>query len=50
MFIPSLQTNILELKTQDYRSSGSICWGHTDKDIGGSGSSNLDLPYDPLID
>jgi hypothetical protein len=45
-----MQTNILELKTQDYRSSGNHLLGHTDKDIGRSGSSNLDLPYDPLID
>ena len=44
MFMPSLQTNILELKTRDYR---NICWGCTDEGIGKSGSSNLDLPRDP---
>lgn len=44
MFMPSLQTNILELKMWDYR---SICWDHTDEGIGRSGSSNLDLPCDP---
>ena len=47
MFMPSLQTNILELKTQDYSSSGIICWSHTDKDIWRSEPSNLDLPCYP---
>jgi hypothetical protein len=44
MFMPSLQANVLELKMQDYR---SIWWGHSDKGIGRSGSSNLHLPCDP---